>query len=285
MIRASLDAKERRLPTSAVMAMGVSTVVSTTVGLGLLAVFDGSHAQIAPEFVPKARSVTIFESNTKKDTMPTVSLQGDLKNTFRLRLHWQLGYLWQELTDEDWYCAACALCDPNELFGGRKNCVPQVNCMENMTLAIMKCEPSRPLDNYIARFVHLKNGNPVPFNVANDGYNGDQIQVHNTNLCLQMMNGGADFVPLKLQQCNSTVNKQRIFGKRPAAGQAMELQLFPGNAVKCISNHHHPMNREQIYAEGCAASRYESHHFSFVKAVIILLIMSCTICSSFQACN
>ncbi len=255
MIRASLEANERRRPTAAIMAMaGVSTVISTTVGLEFLGGLDGSHAQNLPEAVPKNLFARAIESNTaNEDSTPTST------NSFRLRLHWQPGFMWQESPDEDWYCAACATCDPNELFGGRKNCVPQVNCMENMTLAIMKCEPSRSLDNHIARFVRLKNANPVPFDVVNDGFDGDQIQVHNSNLCVQMMNGGAAFVPLKLQQCNSTVNKQRVFGRR-AVGEAMELQLFPGNGVKCMSNHHHPLNKEQIYAEDCEFSRYATNH-------------------------
>ena len=34
------------------------------------------------------------------------------KGTFRLRMHWQPGYLWQELPEEDWFCVACAVCDP-----------------------------------------------------------------------------------------------------------------------------------------------------------------------------
>jgi hypothetical protein len=236
------------------MAMtGVSTVVSATVGFELIGGLGGSHAQTMPDVVPKNLFARDIESNTANDDPKPTST--NTTNTFRLRLHWQPGFMWQESPDEDWFCASCATCDPNELLGGRKNCVPQVNCMENMTLAIMKCEPSRPLDNHIARFVRLKNANPVPFDVVKDGFDGDQIQVHNTNLCVQMMSGGNEFVPLKLQRCNSSVNKQRIYGRR-AIGEAMELQLHPGDGVKCMSNHHHPLNKEQIYAEDCEASRY-----------------------------
>lgn len=220
------------------------------------------------EAVTKARFVSVIESKADQTTLPTTSFAAEPKSsissgeTFRLRQHWQPGFMWQELPDEDWYCAACAICDPNELFGGRKNCLPQIDCKENMTLAIVKCEPSRLMDGRIARFTRLKNGSPLPFNVASDGFDGDQIQVHNTNLCLQMMPAGQVFVPIKLQQCNSTMRRQQFFGKR-SAGQAMELNLFSGNAIKCVSNHHHPTNNEQVYAESCELARYESHYVNF----------------------
>ena len=269
MIRASLEEKERRRPTAAFKTIvGGGTAVAATVMLKLFGGFDrfkncgeekGAHAVY--EVVTKARFASVIESKADEATTQTTSFTAEPKSsissmeTFRLRQHWQPGFMWQELLEEDWYCAACAICDPNELFGGRKNCLPQ-DCKENMTLAIMKCEPSGPLDDRIARFTRLKNGSPLPFNVASDGFDGDQIQVHNTNLCLQMMPAGQVFVPIKLQQCNSTMRRQQFFGKR-SAGQAMELNLFSGNAIKCVSNHHHPNNNEQIYAENCELARYE----------------------------
>ena len=275
MIRASLEEKERRRPTAAFKTIvGGGTAVAATVMLKLFGGFDrfkncgeekGAHAVY--EVVTKARFASVIESKADEATTQTTSFTAEPKSsissmeTFRLRQHWQPGFMWQELLEEDWYCAACAICDPNELFGGRKNCLPQ-DCKENMTLAIMKCEPSRPLDDRIARFTRLKNGSPLPFNVASDGFDGDQIQVHNTNLCLQMMPAGQVFVPIKLQQCNSTVRRQHFFGKR-SAGQAMELNLFSGNAIKCVSNHHHPNNNEQIYAENCELARYGSHYVTF----------------------
>ena len=272
MIRASLEGKERHRPTAAFKAvLGGGTAVATTAMLNFFGGFGrfknygeekGAHA--VHEVVTKARFVSAIESKDDEATMPTTEPTSSISpmETFRLRQHWQPGFVWQELTDEDWYCAACAICDPNELFGGRKNCLPRIDCEENMTLAIMKCEPSRPLDNHIARFTRLKNGSPLPFNVTSDGFDGDQIQVHNTNLCLQRMPAGGVFVPIKLQQCNSTKSGQRFFGSR-SVGQAMELHLLSGNAIKCVSNHHHPTTNEQVYAEDCELARYGSHYVNF----------------------
>ena len=276
MIRASLEEKERRRPTAAFKTIvGGGTAVAATAMLKLFGGFDrfknfgeekGAHAMHG--VVTMVRFASVIESKADEAKTQTTSFAAEPKSsissmeTFRLRQHWQPGFTWQELLDEDWYCAACAICDPNELLWGRKNCSLPQDCKENMTLAIMKCEPSRPLDDRIARFTRLKNGSPLPFNVASDGFDGDQIQVHNTNLCLQMMPAGQMFVPIKLQQCNSTMRRQQFFGKR-SVGQAMELNLFSGNAIKCVSNHHHPNPNEQVYAEDCELARYGSHYVTF----------------------
>jgi hypothetical protein len=282
MIRVSLEEKERRRPTAAAMVIvGGGTSVAATAMLKLIGGFDrfknygeekGAHAHAVHDVATKARFASVIESKADDITTPTTSVtvgptsSMSYAETFRLRQHWQPGFMWQELPDEDWHCAACATCDPNELFGGRKNCLPQIDCKENMTLAIMKCKPSTPLDNRIARFTRLKNGSPFLFDVAKDGFEGDQIQVHNTNLCLQRMPAGEVFIPIKLQQCNSTMRRQRFFGNR-SVGQAMELHLISGNAIKCVSNHHHPTNNEQVYAEDCELARYGRHHASFTRCL------------------
>lgn len=267
MIRASLEAKEHRRPTATVVAIvGGGAVIAATAGLELFGGFDrfksygqekGTHAQTMPKVVTRAR----FASEV---SMPTTASSRSMSTdeTFRLRLHWQPGYFWQESLEEDWFCAACAVCDPNELLGGKKNCVPQLKCEENMTLSIRRCEPSRTLEKYIARFTRMKNGVQVPFDIAADGFDGDQIQAHNTTLCLERMKAGASYLPMQLRQCDSTADRQKFFGSR-SIGQAMELHPFPGDATKCLANHHHPRDNEQIYAEDCALARYGSHRIWF----------------------
>ena len=275
MIRASLEAKERRRPTASVMAIvGGGTVIAATTGLGLLGCFDrfknyseekGAHAQTVPKSATKDRFMRVTESTSDEANVPTkVPRAGSTSSipstgTFRLRLHWEPGYMWQELPDEDWYCATCAICDPNELYEGRKNCEPQINCKENMTLAIMKCPPGRRLDRNVTEFTRLKDGSRVPFDFSRDGLDGDQIQAHETTLCLQRMKpDGLSYRPLKLRQCDSAEKEQHFFGKR-SFGQAMELYPFPGDAKLCLACHHHPTNREQIFPEDCSFSRYESN--------------------------
>jgi hypothetical protein len=242
--------------------------------LGLLGGFDrfksnreenGAHAQTVPTLATKERFVSVIESTSDETTVPTTESRArstssmSSTGTFRLRLHWQPGYMWQELPDQDWFCATCAICDPNEMYEGRKNCVPQINCEENMTLAILKCPPGRRLDQNVTEFTRLKDGSRVPFDVARDGFDGDQIQVHNTTLCLQRMRpDGLSYRPLRLQQCDSMEKEQQFSGKR-SFGQAMELHPFPGDAKLCLACHHHPTNREQIFPEDCAFSRYGSN--------------------------
>ena len=167
----------------------------------------------------------------------------------------------QESRNESWFCAACAVCNPNELFGGRKNCALQLDCKEDHTLAIWDCDPSKPLHKNITEFVKLKNGSPVPFDMATEGFNGDQIQAQGTNLCLTKMNGGSvGYTSIKFKPCSSTIKEQQFFGNRAGVGQAMEIQPFPADGRLCMANHHHPLPKEQIYAESCDFSRIAANN-------------------------
>ena len=42
----------------------------------------------------------------------------------------------QESRNESWFCAACAVCYPNKLFGGRKNCALQLDCKEEAAISV-----------------------------------------------------------------------------------------------------------------------------------------------------
>jgi hypothetical protein len=211
----------------------------------------------APTMSPTMSPTAVMETPSTSPTTNSTSSE-----SFRLRLHWQPGYRWQESDKESWFCAACAVCNPKELFGGRKNCALQLECKEDHNLAIWGCDPSKPLHRNITEFVKLTNGSAVPFDIATDGFDGDQIQAQGTKLCLTKMIGGTSygFTSMKLKPCNSTIKEQQFFGQRGGVGQAMEIQPFPADGRQCMSNHHHPRPEEQIYAELCDRSRFATNN-------------------------
>ena len=199
-------------------------------------------------------NTTIITNMTRMTNITNTS-----SDSFRLRLHWQSNYWWQEVNTEEWFCAACATCNPTGQYGGRKNCIQSSNCMVDMMLAFVDCKPTSLVPPNVAEFVKLKNGYAVPFNMATDDFDGDQIQAQGTNLCLTKMTGGANFTTnytqIFLKPCDSTIKEQQFFGQRAGVGYAMEIKPFPAKGSQCMSNHHHPLLNEQIYAESCNRSR------------------------------
>lgn len=285
MIRASN--KERwTYPTSTVITalIGGGTIVSASVALGIYIIpkyaSDGQWNRASSEpsgtqagligigemtgdktrsNVPTSLNMTNTTNTTIMNMTSMTKITNASSDSFRLRLHWQSNYWWQEVNTEEWFCAACAVCNPEELFGGRKNCIQASNCMEDMMLALVDCKPTSLVPHNVAEFVKLKNGVTVPFNMATDGFDGDQIQAQGTNLCLTKTTRAASFntnyTQIFLKPCNSTMKEQKFFGQRGGVGYPMEIKPFPAKGSQCMSNHHHPRLNEQIYAESCNRSR------------------------------
>jgi hypothetical protein len=185
---------------------------------------------------------------------------------FCLRLHWQRGYIWQESPKEAWYCAACAVCDPDNIFGGLKNYTIKSHCREGMSLAITGCDPPKrnegksqnegngqPIGSKIAIFTRLKKTSRGLFDA--DNLDGNQIQVHNNNLCLQKV-GKRDVL---LKRCNALSTQQRFLGFR-SGGQTMELVPLT-DRKRCLTQHHEPRPNEKIYAEECFKARRSETSF------------------------
>jgi hypothetical protein len=138
--------------------------------------------------------------------------------------------MWQELPDEGWFCLACAKCDLGNLFFGLKGCDIATYCEENMHIALTGCEPSKLGPAKLAELASFK----FLFDEVEDGLDGDQIQVHGTNLCIQqVLPGGTGSV--ELRQCDSSLKAQRFWGARPVE-KAMELIPVSGNSTKCLTN-------------------------------------------------
>ena len=131
-------------------------------------------------------------------------------------------------------------------------------------LALYNCDPAKRRNknkrrSWMTTFTLLRrSGNSTDlFGVENNGLEGDQIAVYNTNLCVERVGPRHIF----LKQCNASVKEQRWIGFK-TGGQAMELLPSPGTFVKngveyvkCLTQHHHPRNGERIYAENCVKAR------------------------------
>ena len=153
---------------------------------------------------------------------------------------------------------ACAKCDEN-IFD--EKCDIKKDCREDMMIATVDCKPDKRrrknrYRQYAATFTLVGRSSNGLFDVTN-GLEGDQIQVHGTNLCLHREKTRA----ILLKQCNASEPNQRFLGFR-TGGQEMELLPFPGTFSKngiqferCITQHHHPRQGERIFAETCEKSR------------------------------
>jgi hypothetical protein len=195
---------------------------------------------VGPSKLLSARSLLVANApsnapNTTNfpTTSPTTSpipTDESSQGLFRIRMHWQPGYMWQKLPDEGWFCLACARCDLNNLFGGLKGCDIEKHCEENMHLALTSCEPSKLGPAKLAEIATFK----FLFDEVEDGLDGDQIQVHGTNVCIQqVLPGGTGSI--ELRQCDSSLKAQRFGGAKPV-GKAMELLPVSGNSAKCLTN-------------------------------------------------
>lgn len=129
-----------------------------------------------------------------------------------------------------------------------------VNCDPNKGKKKNKKKKKKGKDDWSARFTFLESEGGV-FDVGY-GFEGHQIQVINSNLCLERV-GARE---IELRQCNASVERQRFLGFSPG-GQGMELQpegTFRRRGVeyeRCVSQHHHPKQGERIYAEHCRKTR------------------------------
>lgn len=135
-------------------------------------------------------------------------------------------------------------------------------CQENMSLALYNCDPKKGRNNK-KRGSWMAEFNLLDFETHLFGLNGVQLQINDTNLCVQRM-GSRD---VSLQQCNAFVEEQRWLGFGGAAEQrtvqqGTEIKPSPGVFMKrgieyesCLSQHHHPRQGERIYVQPCRKAR------------------------------
>lgn len=115
-----------------------------------------------------------------------------------------------------------------------------------MYIAVTDCKPNRWSDRS-ASFSLLPGRNGLF-----DHLEGDQIQVHNTDLCLSL-SGDRSIV---LDNCDASKIEQRFSGFH-----SLPMELSPVNvegekvAEECITQHHHPRVGERIFSEKCLKAR------------------------------
>lgn len=92
-------------------------------------------------------------------------------------------------------------------------------------LAMVGCKPKDlQKSDWTAKFTLARGARG---NLFGDNFIGDQIQVHNTNLCMERSGTHSNKLRkeirnVSLKPCNSTLERQRFTGFR-SGGQAMEL--------------------------------------------------------------
>lgn len=164
----------------------------------------------------------LYDSNIKLTALPIQKRSSEVG--FRLRLYWEEGYFWQERSTETWWCMSCA---------------DNYQCKRNSKLKINNCKVASNRDT---RFVVKR---------INRNY---QFRVTNTKLCLQKMRGRS----LRLKPCSK--NKLQQF-KDYSLTEKFDLRPVRYSS-RCLSQHHHPKQDEEVYAETCAkAHRHDTGYW------------------------
>ena len=138
--------------------------------------------------------------------------------TFRLRLHWQIGYFWQEKTREKFWCMQC-----------------RGSCGSGAKVQVDACDASAR-QKFIAVYDTLR-------------------PASNPALCLTVAGFGSRDRPIRLRPCGraGTSPDQNFEGLR-AEGR-FELQPESGGGRYCLSQHHHPKEHEVVFPEDCNLTR------------------------------
>lgn len=137
---------------------------------------------------------------------------------FRLRLHWQPGYLWQEDPHETFWCLEC-----------------RGSCGSGAKLQVDACDGA-VRQKFLAVAHTLR-------------------PASNPSLCVTVDGFGKRTQPLRLRPCarGGEAPGQSFAGLR-AEGR-FELQPDSGGGQYCLSQHHHPKMYEAVYPEECKMTR------------------------------
>ena len=184
-----------------------------------------------PTYNPTAEGEipTDMPTQVESDSITTsvAKLRSSDETGFRLKLYWETGYYWQEVTTETFWCMSCP--------SGKK-------CKRNDKIKLRDCKTKSSRD---AKFVASSTGK------------GHQFRIINTNLCLQKSRRGPS---IKLKRCNTKNKFQHFVGFMPDADR---FDLRPSTGTKrCLSQHHHPRSGEIVYAETCSkAHRFDTGYW------------------------
>ena len=137
---------------------------------------------------------------------------------FRIRLHWQQGYNWQNNHKEQLYCMEC-----------------RGSCRSGSSIQVDKCNTSS--NNIRQKFIAIaKTIRPAS----------------NPALCLTSTGYSGTSDPVKLRHCNRGLNQNFM---EVRSDEKFELQPEGGSGKYCLSQHHHPKDHEVVFPEECEKTR------------------------------
>lgn len=136
-------------------------------------------------------------------------------SSFRLRLHWERGYYWQESADEMFYCMEC-----------------NTNCNSGNSILIEWCSSNNIHQYFINIDTTLR-------------------PIQDTSLCLTHM-GNTEGNPIRVYNCNGSVEQQ--WDGFQSNGRPFELHPRR-DSNRCVGQLHHPKRQERVYPEECRLER------------------------------
>ena len=168
--------------------------------------------------------------------------------SFRLRMHWQRKFEWQEEKDERRYCIECTKCRSLSSSGS-----PGGLCNDDSPNQGTDCELNDQLWIRNCNNFSGGSGNAV-FEIIRHSprpNDGDLIKIRDKNLCIERTDGKY----LHLKQCNTQEMKQWFVGFQPD-GVPFDLKPAMGSTgdeqqQRCISQHHWPKPSELLFLEKC----------------------------------
>lgn len=192
-------------------------VLEEDVGEGDLLLDELEYEKSLNDF-PKENSNTTKALRGAVDSTVFTSRKLSLPKFFSIKMHWKLGYCWQEEYDRHrkwcWQCKG--------------------ECEENEELWFQKCN---------------KNIDTQRFSYIPDVVGG-RFKVYGKDLCLQRVSR----TRYQLRKCNVSKKSQIIIGFF-ADGHPFELQPFRDSS-NCVNQHHHPKAGEEVINTLCKTARY-----------------------------
>ena len=135
---------------------------------------------------------------------------------FRIRLHWERGYNWQDSPQEKFWCMEC-----------------RGDCRSGTVIQIDKCTSTSARQKFIAIAKTIRPASDPALCLTVTGYDGQDS-------------------PVKLRKCNRGSSSQNFLEVR--TGGKFELRS-QDDADRCLSQHHHPKRAEVVYPEKCDKTR------------------------------
>lgn len=190
------------------------------------------------------------EPSAAPSSIPT--MEPIVSDDFQVRLYWEQGYFWQETYEEAFWCMECAMCQSFTLNDGWEGeCeVPGStieSCHEGHQIWVRHCQDTRRL---------------FTFEIIKNLGTGDQVRVHDTDLCFSIFEN--TFLELRLcdktqpSQLFNPIDDTHKFELRPY--DQRDLSMVDAN---CLSQRHHPKDKEMVGLHQCETNfNHETNYWT-----------------------